>query len=164
VKEETPRTCYRGLRLNRLTLTLNPEKSATAGAPVQSCAALIPRYRSRGSFAFSPGIFSAKAASQKKEAYSAFEDTRLAEYLVNLSVDRTFVGGVATNYCVKSTVLDGVANGFETFLLKDAARGVNLKLGDSAKAIEEIQKHGVQLVTIDDVNVSLLGLRPEWSR
>jgi len=105
-----------------------------------------------------------KAVLQEKEAYSAFDGTRLSEYLVNLGVDRLFVGGVATDYCVRSTVLDGVANGFEVFLLKDAVRGVDLKPGDSARAVEEMQKRGVQLVALDDVKVLLLDLKPQWSR
>jgi len=105
-----------------------------------------------------------KAILQEKEAYSAFDGTRLAEYLVDLGVDQVFVGGVATDYCVKSTVLGGVANGFEVFLLKDAIRGVDLKQGDSARAVEEMRKGGARLVTIDEVKVLLSDLRPEWSR
>jgi nicotinamidase/pyrazinamidase len=105
-----------------------------------------------------------KAISQEKEAYSAFDGTRLAEYLVDLGVDQVFVGGVATDYCVKSTALDGVANGFEVFVLKDGIRGVDLKPGDSTKAVEEMRKAGARLVTLDEVKTILSDLKPEWSR
>jgi nicotinamidase/pyrazinamidase len=60
--------------------------------------------------------------------------------------------------------LGGVANGFEVFLLKDAIRGVDLKQGDSARAIEEMRKSGARLITFDEVKVLLSDLRPEWSR
>ena len=81
-----------------------------------------------------------------------------------MGVDQVFVGGVATDYCVKSTVLDGVANGFEVFLLKDGIRGVDLKPGESTRAVEEMLKGGAQLVTVDEVRILLSGLKPEWSR
>ena len=60
------------------------------------------------------------------------------------------MGGLATDYCVKHTVLDGLKNGFKVVLLEDAVRGVNLKPDDSARAIEEMLRAGAQKVTSPD--------------
>jgi nicotinamidase/pyrazinamidase len=57
--------------------------------------------------------------------------------------------GVATDYCVRFTALDAVAAGFQTRLFGPGVRGVDLCVGDCARAIEEMQRAGVVLV--DDV-------------
>lgn len=92
-----------------------------------------------------------KATSPGKEAYSGFDATDLANMLKALGVTRLFVGGVATDYCVKSTVLDAIKSGFETLLLNDAIRGVDLKPGDSERAVEEMKKAGARAVSFGDV-------------
>jgi len=102
-----------------------------------------------------------KATLQDKEAYSGFEGTRLADFLTDLGVEVVFVGGVATEYCVKSTVLDAAKNRFRVFLLEDAIRGVDLKQGDSAKAIEEMHKGGAQLTSIGETKKLLSDLKAE---
>ena len=64
------------------------------------------------------------------------DNVYLAELLRKRGVERIFVGGLATDYCVKATVLDGLGEGFQVVLLEDAVRGVNLKPDDSTRAIE----------------------------
>lgn len=91
-------------------------------------------------------IIVSKAADPNKEAYSGFDGTSLGEELRRKGVKRVFVGGLATDYCVKSTVLDAVELGFETVLLEDAVQGVNVNLGDSERAIEEMKAKGVHMV------------------
>ena len=59
-------------------------------------------------------------------------------------VERIFVGGLATDYCVKHTVLDGLKQGFKVVLLEDAVRGVNLDPDDSNRAIEEMSRAGAE--------------------
>ena len=71
-----------------------------------------------------------KATEPEKEAYSGFEGTSLKEDLRRRGVNRVFVGGLATDYCVKSTVIDALKYGFETYLLMDAIQGVDVKPGD----------------------------------
>jgi len=93
-----------------------------------------------------------KATDPNKEAYSGFEDTNLKEELENKGVTRVFVGGLATDYCVKNTVLDAVKLGFKTVLLEDAVRGVDLKLGDSEKAVKEMMNAGARKATLQDFN------------
>src|SRR5881296_2929314 len=63
---------------------------------------------------------------------------RLAELLQRKGVERIIVGGLATDYCVKHTVLDGLKEGFKVLLLADAIRAVNLKPHDGELAIAEM--------------------------
>jgi len=92
-----------------------------------------------------------KATVPEKEAYSGFDETGLGEMLKTMGVKRVFVGGLATDYCVKSTVLDAVKLGFETFLLEDAVRGVDVKPGDSERAIEEMLESGAKKITLSEL-------------
>lgn len=94
-----------------------------------------------------------KAESPDQEAYSGFQGTALAKTLRNMSVTRVYVGGLATDYCVKNTVLDALKEGFTVFLLIDASRGVNVKPGDSEQAIREMVSRGAKRTTISDIVV-----------
>jgi nicotinamidase/pyrazinamidase len=83
-----------------------------------------------------------KGTEPDKEAYSGFQRTDLAERLQDSGIKRLFVGGLATDYCVKNTVMDALRNGFEVVLIDDAIRGVNVNPGDSAAAIDEMHRAG----------------------
>ena len=92
-------------------------------------------------------VIVSKGASPDADSYSGFEaiDTagiKLADLLRQAGVKRLFIGGLATDYCVKHTVLDALQYGFEVVLLEDAIRGVDLTVGDSARAIEEMVRAG----------------------
>jgi len=88
-----------------------------------------------------------KATTPEKEAYSALQDTELADLLRQNHINRCFVGGVATEYCVLSTVLDLLDLGYETYVLKDAIKAVNINPGDEEKALEEMRKKGALFIT-----------------
>ncbi|MEM2938674.1 MAG: nicotinamidase [Candidatus Bathyarchaeia archaeon] len=92
-----------------------------------------------------------KATDPFKEAYSGFEGTNLAEDLRRAGVKRVFVGGLATEYCVKNTVLDALNLGFETFILEDAVRGINVKPSDIEKAMKEMLGKGAKKITLSDL-------------
>jgi len=94
-----------------------------------------------------------KGCDPDKEAYSGFQGTGLEESLRRQGVKRVFVGGLATDYCVKSTVLDALRLGFETFLLEDAIRGVNVHPEDSQRAIEEMERAGARRIKLSDFEV-----------
>jgi len=96
-------------------------------------------------------VIISKATEPDKEAYSGFEGTDLREKLKRKGVRRVFVGGLATDYCVKSTVLDALKYGFETFLLCDAIRGVDVNPGDSDRAIREMVERGARKITLSDI-------------
>ncbi len=96
-------------------------------------------------------IVISKATDPNREAYSGFEGTNLLEDLRDKGVRRVFIGGLATDYCVKSTVLDALRYGFETYLLVDAIRGVDLNPGDSERAIREMVNEGAKEITLSDI-------------
>jgi len=88
-----------------------------------------------------------------EQGYSGFEGRDknglgLADLLRARGVQRVFVGGLATDYCVKETVLDALRQGFKAVLLEDAVRGVNLKPGDSERAITEMVRAGASASTL----------------
>jgi nicotinamidase/pyrazinamidase len=83
------------------------------------------------------------------DSYSGFFDnghrksTGLAEWLKSQNATGVYVCGLATDYCVKFTALDAIQLRFKTHLIDDASRGVNLKPGDVAAAVDEMQRAGV---------------------
>jgi nicotinamidase/pyrazinamidase len=81
-----------------------------------------------------------------EDSYSAFDGTDLALQLERLGVEEIWVGGLATDYCVKNTVLDALKYGFRVKALKDAMRAVELKPGDGERAIEEMLNAGAEIV------------------
>jgi nicotinamidase/pyrazinamidase len=88
-----------------------------------------------------------KATRSDAEAYSGFQGTRLAKDLQNLKVRELFVGGLATDYCVKNTVLDALGAGFTAYILSDCLKGVNLKRTDSATATRVMVARGAKPIT-----------------
>ncbi|MBO3842547.1 MAG: nicotinamidase [Candidatus Brockarchaeota archaeon] len=92
-----------------------------------------------------------KAFSPDRDAYSGFHETVLSLELHRLGVKRLFIGGLATDYCVKATVLDALDIGFETVLLLDAVKGVDVTPGDSEKAVREMVSKGAIGVTLSDI-------------
>ena len=96
-------------------------------------------------------IVVSKGMGPEEDSYSAFEardeDGRpLAQLLADRGVRRLYVGGLATDYCVKHSTLDARRFGFEVVLLGDAIRGVDVEPGDSERAIEEMRAAGSRVV------------------
>jgi len=87
------------------------------------------------------------------DSYSGFYDnghrktTGLGAYFWELGVNRVYVLGLASDYCVKFTALDACGLGFETWVVKDACRGVDLNTGDVRRAMNELTNAGVRLVS-----------------
>jgi nicotinamidase/pyrazinamidase len=98
-----------------------------------------------------------KGTLQAEEAYSGFQGTDLARRLRDLHVNRIYVVGLATDYCVKNTVLDASAQGFKTFVVTDCVKGVDLKPTDSATALKAMVSHGAKRTTSGRVLKSTLG-------
>ena len=80
------------------------------------------------------------------DEYSAFDGTDLAAQLHQSGVEEVWVGGLATDYCVKHTVLDALKEGFEVKAIADAMRPVELQRGDGQRAIDEMRQQGAQIV------------------
>jgi len=89
-------------------------------------------------------------ADTRDEAYSFFQGTNLAEKL-HERIQTLFVGGLATDYCVKETVLDGLKEHFDVYLLDDACRGVDVKPGDSEKAIQLMVAKGCKMLNGEQI-------------
>jgi nicotinamidase/pyrazinamidase len=81
-----------------------------------------------------------------EDQYSAFDGTTLAEELRAQGVNEVWVGGLATDYCVKNTVLDALREGFKVKAVGEAMRAVNLHPGDGARAIEEMRRAGAEII------------------
>jgi nicotinamidase/pyrazinamidase len=96
-------------------------------------------------------IVISKAIEQERDAYSGFEGTDLAVRLRAAGVRRVFVAGLATDYCVLNTVRDALRNGFETVLLVDAVRAVDVRPGDGERAIAEMTAAGAQPVDLHQI-------------
>ena len=91
-------------------------------------------------------------ADGKDEAYSFFQGTELAAELRQLGITKLMVGGLATDYCVKETVLDGLKYGFEVFYLDDASRGVNVRPDDSDRALQVMVATGAKRISLRDID------------
>jgi nicotinamidase/pyrazinamidase len=92
-----------------------------------------------------------KGQDPNSEGESGYHDTRLGDLLREREVDRLFVTGLATDYCVKNTVLDARRDGFDVTVVEDAVRGVDVEPGDSEGALEEMENAGARLVTSDEI-------------
>lgn len=114
-----------------------------------------------GGAGFHPGlrlperaVIVSKGMARDDEGYSSFDGVDesgipLADCLRKEGVERIFVGGLATDYCVKQTVLGGIAKGFAVTVLVDAVRGVDLEPGDADEAVREMVRAGAFLATME---------------
>jgi nicotinamidase/pyrazinamidase len=95
-----------------------------------------------------------KAMDPNTQGYSSFHGGRLADVLRERGVDRVFVAGLATDYCVKNTVLDAVRERFAVTVVEDAIRGIDVEPGDSERAVEEMRRAGADLVSSEELIAS----------
>ena len=94
-------------------------------------------------------IVISKGTSREKDAYSGFEGTDLLKKLTELKIKRLYVAGIATDYCVKHTVLDGLQNDFEVFVIEDCIKGVTP--ATATEAINDMKRHGAIFITSKDI-------------
>lgn len=92
-----------------------------------------------------------KGTDPATDGYSGFAGTDLAERLRGDGARRLFICGLATDYCVKATALEGIAHGFEVCVIADAIAAVNLAPGDEEAALEALRRGGVQLISSADL-------------
>jgi nicotinamidase/pyrazinamidase len=83
-----------------------------------------------------------KGTDPNTEGYSGFDGTNLGELLEQRGIDRVTVVGLATDYCVKNTALDALRQGLDVTVDSAAVRGVDVKEGDSERALEELRSAG----------------------
>jgi len=87
-------------------------------------------------------IVISKALTAAEDAYSAFNGTGLARSMLADGITRLAVCGLATDYCVLNTALDGIEAGFEVLLVLEATRAVEVKPGDGDRAIARMLAKG----------------------
>lgn len=107
---------------------------------------------------FHPGLriagidgFLEKGTTPADDGYSDFEATNinLAAYLRDRDIAELYVCGLATDYCVKESVLDALGHGFGTFVLEDCIRAVNARPGDGDRALQVMRQAGAVVLTSD---------------
>jgi nicotinamidase/pyrazinamidase len=79
------------------------------------------------------------------EGYSGFEETNLETVLREHEIDEVTVVGLATDYCVKHTAADALAQGFRVTIDRAGIRGIDVEPGDSERALEELQAGGAKV-------------------
>ena len=94
-----------------------------------------------------------KGTGNADDGYSAFEATNvdLARVLKENKVEALYVTGIATEYCVRATVLDALENGTPTYVVTDAVKGVAAEPDDPQKALDEMVQAGARLVSSEKV-------------
>ncbi len=93
-----------------------------------------------------------KGMDSQIDSYSAFQAEDISgvsflKLLHMLGIKELYIGGLATDYCVKFSALDALKHKFKVKLLIDAIKGVDLKADDSEKAIKEMIKKGAKKIT-----------------
>jgi nicotinamidase/pyrazinamidase len=153
-------------------LTARAREMAVAGAPVYAsrdwhpphtahfrpagpwpphCVAGTPGAAFHAQLELPPGtIVITKGNESGVDGYSAFEGrtaagTTLVDELRTRGISHLVVGGLATDYCVRASVLEARRLGFEVTVLADAIRGVEVQPGDSARAIDEMRAAGARV-------------------
>jgi nicotinamidase/pyrazinamidase len=107
-----------------------------------------------------PGaLVASKGMHAYDEGYSAI-DAQLADgrdllaALREMGITRLYVGGLATDYCVRATVLDALAERYDVVVLTDASRAVNVNPEDGESALREMAEGGAAFATLADFKPS----------
>ena len=96
-------------------------------------------------------IYINKATETSREAYSGFSGTELESILKTRGITELVIAGLATDYCVKTTAIDGAKLGFKVTVIQDLCRSVDPKT--TAEAIKDMEANGVKVVKALDLNM-----------
>jgi nicotinamidase/pyrazinamidase len=97
-----------------------------------------------------------KGFNKDVDSYSAFTEadgkttTGLAAYLKARKLQRVFIAGLATDFCVAWSALDARKAGFDVYVIEDACRGIDTQ-GSLAKAWADMNKAGVKRIQSGDL-------------
>ena len=97
-----------------------------------------------------------KGIDEHRDGYSAFDGVdeagrELAVLLAEQGIDQLYLGGLATDYCVRTTVLDARQRGLAATVLIDAIAGVDLQPGDSERALAVMEKAGARMLKVAEI-------------
>jgi nicotinamidase/pyrazinamidase len=99
-----------------------------------------------------------KGMDPTRDSYSAFQaedeaGRTLPAVLAARGIRRLYVGGLATDYCVRASALDALRKGFDVVVLTDAIGAVDLEPGDGVRALGEMRKAGAKFATMNDLGI-----------
>jgi len=103
-------------------------------------------------------IIVSKADTVETDAYSAFGGTDLSAQLRAREVVRLTVCGLATDYCVLNTVTDALEEGFDTLIVPEAMRAVDVKPGDGTRAMDRMVARGAVPVRLGEIGMMALSV------
>ena len=98
-----------------------------------------------------------KGTEPDLDAYSGFYDnahrqaTGLNHYLKEKGANKLYIMGLASDYCLKFTVIDGCKEGYDITVVTDGCRGIDMNEGDVDRAFEDMKKAGAKMMTSDEV-------------
>ncbi|MGH8547414.1 MAG: isochorismatase family protein [Methylococcales bacterium] len=92
-----------------------------------------------------------KATGIQRDAYSAFDQTALASRLRADGIQRLFICGLATEYCVLGSTLGGIKLGFTTVVLGDAIAAIESHPGDCARALAAMKEAGAVIIACEEI-------------
>jgi nicotinamidase/pyrazinamidase len=101
-----------------------------------------------------------KGTTPTDDGYSAMQGVtlkgiRFKDLLHELGVERLYMGGLATDYCVKQSALEALDAGLRVTVLTDAVQGVEVKAGDTERAMTDMVRAGADLGNFESVGASL---------
>ncbi|MBM4200858.1 MAG: isochorismatase family protein [Gammaproteobacteria bacterium] len=94
-----------------------------------------------------------KATFPQQEDFSGFATDALQAALEREGIDRLFVGGLATEYCVLETVLDGLDRGYAVVVLADAIEALDQRPGDGVRAMQRMADAGARFTSLDQLGL-----------
>jgi nicotinamidase/pyrazinamidase len=103
-------------------------------------------------------IVISKADTADVDAYSAFAGTELSAQLRAREVVRVTVCGLATDYCVLNTVTDALEEGFDTLIVPEAMRAVDVTPGDGSRAQDRMVARGAVPVRLGELGMTALSV------
>ncbi len=98
-----------------------------------------------------------KGTNSNIDSYSAFlendkqTETGLHYWLNGLGIKKVYICGLALDYCVYYSACDSVKYGFETYVILDATRGVDVPKGNIDKAVQHMKSLGIKLIDSNQI-------------
>jgi nicotinamidase/pyrazinamidase len=98
-----------------------------------------------------------KGLDPEVDSYSGFRDnnksavTDLDQYLKSKDVDEIYVVGLAADYCVKATAIDGASLAYKTYFIEDLTEAVDPSKENMEKIYAELKTAGVNIISSDKI-------------
>jgi nicotinamidase/pyrazinamidase len=90
-----------------------------------------------------------KGQNKLVESFSAFGNSELLDFIKSKSIGRVFCCGLAYDFCVGSSAVDVAKNGIESFVIRDASRGISKETSEAME--NQFTKYGVKVINSDEI-------------